>query len=140
MGAALQHNIVEMTAQSVTVARTSPRAAAAKSGASGFPLPSANSCRQPSGPGEQGGAAATLLDSPLRDGRFLFSFEGESKHVFPLIQDLRGRGYTRVPGAPHRVGQYAVTSIDKAAHLHRLEWIEPKPARAPKRRRAQGMA
>lgn len=129
---ALQLNILD-------TARTAPRAAATMSGVGGAPLPSVASSPS-SGPGEEGGAAAALLDSSLRDGRFLFHFEGTSQHVSLLIQDLRRRGYRRVAKAPLRIGQFSVELLSGPGRNYRLEWIEPRPARLPKGRRAKGVA
>lgn len=125
----LQHRID--TAPSACAGSTSTVAAPKRSSRSGAPLPSA-SAGKGAGEGEQGGAAVALLDSPLPDGRFLFHFEGSSRHVGMLIEDLRRRGYRRVAGPPQRVHQYAVERLAGGGRNYRLEWIEPKPARQAK--------
>lgn len=89
------------------------------------------------GTSEEGRPAPTLLDSPLPDGRFHHVAEGGAKVLISIIESLRSRNYRRVAGAPSRVGEFSAECLDAASHKYRLEWIEPRPARAPKARRSE---
>lgn len=84
------------------------------------------------GTSEEGRPAPTLLDSPLPDGRFHHVAEGGAKVLISIIESLRSRNYRRVVGAPARVGEFSAECLEAASHKYRLEWIEPRPARAPK--------
>lgn len=59
---------------------------------------------------------------------------GDASELSTVIADLYRQGFRLVRDRePRRVREYRTTPVDRAAHVHKLEWIAPRPKRSRRR-------